>query len=101
MHNLIKNAIDALEGEGEITLRLKIVEKFVIIEIEDNGKGFDSEVSKNLFEPFYSSGIDGTGLGLYITKLLAEADDAEIIGESSEDKTVFSLKYPLILGNKD
>ena len=67
--NIINNSIDAIEGEGEITLTTREVENGVEISIKDNGPGMGKEVLEHIFEPFYTTKQvgKGTGLGLSIS----------------------------------
>jgi two-component system, sporulation sensor kinase E len=65
LFNLIINAIDAMEAKkGELTLRTMIVDKRSCIEVADNGTGLTYEQLDKIFEPFYTSKPQGTGLGL-------------------------------------
>ena len=50
----------------------------VVIEIEDNGSGTTEKDLKRIFEPFYTTKIDGTGLGLYVVKQLVDRNNAVI-----------------------
>jgi len=72
MLNLIKNAIDAIETNGEITITLKQKNKQTIISVEDNGKGVSTEDINKVFNPYYSTKKESMGLGLYMTKLIIE-----------------------------
>ena len=63
--NLVFNAIDAIPGEGVITLRTRQQEGDVIVEVIDNGAGMSAEVRQRCLEPFFTTkGDRGTGLGL-------------------------------------
>jgi signal transduction histidine kinase len=65
--NLIDNAIDALAGRGELTLRAFTAESVVTVEVIDDGPGIPPEIQPRIFEPFYTTkdpGV-GTGLGLH------------------------------------
>ena len=68
IENLCKNAIDAMEGEGTITIRLKEDSKTVSIDIIDTGKGIAITEQKAIFNPGYTSKIRGWGLGLSLSK---------------------------------
>ena len=67
--NIIDNAADALEGKGEIILRTRQDEKWVIVEIEDNGPGIPPEVQSRVFDAFFTTKPpgQGTGMGLDIS----------------------------------
>lgn len=66
--NLFKNSCEALVKNGIITIIVKFQDEMVSITIRDNGPGMDAETIENLFEPFYTTKTEGTGLGMLITK---------------------------------
>lgn len=72
MENLCKNAIDAMQGKGIITITLYEEGDFAYIEVNDIGKGIDSKNLKNIFEPGYTTKERGWGLGLTLTKRIIE-----------------------------
>lgn len=103
LFNLIDNAIKYTE-KGKISVISKIEElrKRYIIEIKDTGVGISAEDQKRLFEQFYrvktkkTAGIQGTGLGLWITKQICEKMGGQIFIESMEGVgTKFTLIFPL------
>ncbi len=67
IENVVKNAIDALDNEGIISLKSKFENKSVIIVIEDSGKGISRKNWKNIFRPGFSTKEQGWGLGLSLT----------------------------------
>lgn len=72
VENLIKNAVDAISGNGTITLRLHENEHEVMLDITDTGKGIDSKTQRRIFEPGYTSKDRGWGLGLPLAKRIVE-----------------------------
>jgi signal transduction histidine kinase len=66
--NIIDNAIDAIEGHGELTLRAYAADGFVTVDIIDNGPGIPPEIQPRIFEPFFTTKAPGvgTGLGMHI-----------------------------------
>jgi signal transduction histidine kinase len=62
--NLIKNASQAINGEGSITMRIIENKDSVLIEVEDSGPGISPENMNNIFEPLFTTKQTGTGLGL-------------------------------------
>ncbi len=68
IENLCKNAIDAMEGEGTISIKLKEEQKNVIVDISDTGKGIAITEQKAIFNPGYTSKVRGWGLGLSLSK---------------------------------
>ena len=72
IENIMRNAIDALQGKGEIKVEVKDHSKNVIIDISDNGKGIKSTQLKTVFEPGYTTKFRGWGLGLSLVKRIVE-----------------------------
>jgi len=105
--NIIRNAIEALQGEGEILLRTRVVRKFTIgqkqhdlvarIEVIDNGPGIAADVLERIFFPMVSSRAEGTGLGLSIAQSLIQQHNGIIECESEPGQTVFSIYIPIEL----
>lgn len=79
MDNLCQNALRYGQPErGDILIRLQNSPYGPCIEVLDNGSGIPSEHLKQLFEPFFTTSASGTGLGLYISKELAELNQAKL-----------------------
>ena len=72
IENLCKNAIDSMEGRGDITLSLTRQENKVHLDITDTGKGIDRRHFKTIFKPGYTSKKRGWGLGLSLAKRIIE-----------------------------
>ncbi len=70
--NLIKNAIDAIKGDGHILINAKIIEHSIAIDITDDGKGISRQNIKTVFEPGFTTKERGWGLGLSLTKRIVE-----------------------------
>ena len=69
MWNLLYNAAEAVENQGEIEVRLYPARKnYVCISIADNGSGMDEQTLSSVFDPFFSTKSGGTGLGLSIVQ---------------------------------
>lgn len=99
--NLIKNAVDACEGEGKIWVSAKDYisneRKEVEILISDNGPGIPMETMKKIFDPFYTSKDvgKGSGLGLFIVHDIIESHDGTIIVDSRQNEgTTFIIWLP-------
>ena len=93
--NLIKNSKDAFD-EKEIQnkyIHIKVTQKDkVIIEVEDNAGGIPNDILENIFSPYFTTKKDGTGIGLYISKMLLEDMKGCIFAESKDNKTKFTIK---------
>lgn len=72
LENLIKNAVDAMDGKGQITLTLSQVESEVILDVTDTGRGIDRSLFRTVFRPGYTSKKRGWGLGLSLSKRIIE-----------------------------
>jgi signal transduction histidine kinase len=92
--NIIDNAIDAMNGEGEIRLRTSAQDDDVVVEICDTGPGMSPEVQKRIFEPFFTTkppGV-GTGLGLHISyNIVVQRHGGRIEVESGSTGTCFRV----------
>ncbi|HEX4301087.1 MAG TPA: ATP-binding protein [Gammaproteobacteria bacterium] len=84
LHNLLKNAHEALEGREDGRVRIashyfrRGAEELAEVTVEDNGPGFDTEILGKAFEPYVTSKTKGTGLGLAIIKKLTEEHGGSI-----------------------
>ncbi|HOI50490.1 MAG TPA: HAMP domain-containing sensor histidine kinase [Prolixibacteraceae bacterium] len=72
IENLCKNAIDAMDNHGSITLSLKEKENAVIVDISDTGKGIPKSQYNNIFQPGFSTKKRGWGLGLSLARRIVE-----------------------------
>lgn len=72
IENLIKNAIDAMNGAGKITITVSTKGKAAIIDVTDTGKGIEHRRWKRIFQPGYSTKQRGWGLGLCLSKRIVE-----------------------------
>ncbi|MCB2182672.1 MAG: MCP four helix bundle domain-containing protein [Desulfobulbaceae bacterium] len=94
--NLVRNAIEAMETEGCVTVKTTPhVEKGVALIIKDEGPGMSEEVRTRIFEPFFTTKKEGTGLGLAISRKIVQDHGAEMQCDSQPDKgTTFTLVFP-------
>ncbi|RPI72641.1 MAG: HAMP domain-containing protein, partial [Desulfobacteraceae bacterium] len=98
--NLIDNAMDAIDAEGEIEITLSHdpAAEIVRIEIADNGKGIPAEHINHIFEPYFSTKKHGTGLGLDIVNTIISEHAGNIRVEENKPKgTRFIIDLPVIL----
>ncbi len=72
IENLIKNAIDAMRGKGNISLEIKDSSKFVKVIVTDSGKGIPKSEFKQIFKPGFTTKKRGWGLGLSLSKRIIE-----------------------------
>jgi signal transduction histidine kinase len=92
MLNLLKNAIDATDEGGTITLRLYRHGEKVIIAVENSGEPISEEVMRKIYEPYFTTKKDSMGLGLYMTKIIVEKHmKGEILIERLPEGTKFII----------
>lgn len=72
IENVFKNAVDSMEGSGEITVRITETEKHALIDISDTGKGIPKSAFKKIFNPGFTTKQRGWGLGLSLAKRIIE-----------------------------
>lgn len=72
IENLVKNAIDAMKGKGDLKLKISQTDKNVLIDISDTGKGIAKHQFTKIFEPGYTTKKRGWGLGLSLAKRIVE-----------------------------
>jgi signal transduction histidine kinase len=97
--NLIDNAIDAVNGRGEVRIRTRREDRQLLVEIHDTGPGIPEKIRPHLFEPFFTTkGVGkGTGLGLIISyRIVADRHGGEIEFESEPGHTVFTVRLPIV-----
>jgi signal transduction histidine kinase len=101
--NLVQNAAESIVRDGSITLRARQdkvplkgrTSEVVIIEVEDNGPGIPPEVQERLFDPFFSTKKEGTGLGLTIAARIIDKHDGALEFKSFPGKaTTFGVVLP-------
>ena len=103
--NLLRNAVRALNGNGEIDIDTRVGYKTAIgsevfskvaeVRVIDNGKGVDPKLRNSIFLPLVSGTQEGTGLGLSIAQKLARAHRGIITLERNIRKTEFLVRIPM------
>lgn len=98
IHNLLRNAQDAVTGmpSPEIRVRTECRGPFAVLEIEDNGLGFDQELLERAFEPYVTTKPKGSGLGLAIIKKIIDEHQGRItIGNCVPQGARIRIEWPL------
>jgi len=102
--NLIINAIEAADGDGQVTVRIgrsqddggEEFEDEAIVEVSDNGRGISEEDLVRIFNPFFTTRPGGTGLGLPAVRRIARAHGGRVEVSSSLGKgSTFTIRLPL------
>jgi signal transduction histidine kinase len=86
-----------MKGKGNLILRTRKEDLWVIVEIEDNGPGIPETIRDNIFDPFFTtkSPGEGTGLGLNISRnLIVKKHNGEISVSSETGRTCFTVRLP-------
>ena len=105
--NIVRNAVEAMNGMGRIILRTRIqrhltIEKQyhslgVLVEVEDNGPGIPETLHDSLFYPLVTGRAEGTGLGLYLVQNLVQRNGGTVSCRSRAGRTRFTVIFPLEL----
>ena len=96
--NILDNAADAVEGEGEIVLRTRRDGDCVVVEIEDNGHGIPEKIQTRVYDAFFTTKAPGhgTGLGLNISyNIVVQKHRGSIRLLSQPGKTIFRVQLPI------
>jgi signal transduction histidine kinase len=97
--NLFENAKQAIPADrhGSIDVTLSCDGQYILIAISDNGIGISEEVSRRIFQPYFTTKSSGTGLGLAMTKKIIEFWKGEIWFETVENEgTTFYIRLPML-----
>lgn len=96
--NLLKNAADAMNGAGTLTVTVASVDGHIAVEIADTGSGIPADSMTKIFQPFYTTKDvgKGTGLGLHIAhRIVTQRHRGSIDVQSSAGDTRFTVRLPL------
>ncbi|HYZ36424.1 MAG TPA: ATP-binding protein [Pseudonocardiaceae bacterium] len=96
--NLIDNAVDAMHGQGTLTVRTARDGEFALVEIGDTGSGVPPEIAKRIFEPFFTTKPvgQGTGLGLDVSwRVVVNRHHGDLQLHSAPGDTLFQVRLPL------
>jgi PAS domain S-box-containing protein len=99
-HGLLTNAIEAIDGDGAVVVRLGEFDRDnegreVVIEVEDNGRGIPEEDLTRIFSPFFSTNPNGAGLGLPAVRRVARAHGGRVEAASTPGRgSTFTIRLP-------
>lgn len=95
--NIIKNSIEALQGQGEIQVWAYEKEEYIYIHVKDNGEGMSAAELTRLGEPYFSNKSKGTGLGLMVTYRIIEVMNGELTFRSEKGVgTEAVIRFPVV-----
>lgn len=93
--NLLLNALHAVESTENAQIKIKAFSKEnrAVILVEDNGIGIEKDISNKIFLPFFTTRINGSGIGLTLTKNMMESQDGYINFKTKKNGSVFELWF--------
>lgn len=95
LRNLLKNAVQAMDGDGTIAIEANAVPDRTLIKISDSGPGVPVELRETLFQPLTTTKTYGLGLGLAYSRRVAEAHGGALrLDSASGEGAVFTLELP-------
>lgn len=97
IENLVKNAIDAMKGKGNLKVAVQADAQQIQILVEDNGKGIPKNLFKSIFEPGFTTKKRGWGLGLSLTKRIVEeyhSGKIKVLHSEIGKGTTFQVSLP-------
>lgn len=92
--NLIDNALHACGDDAQIELGAMRSSNQVVLTVTDNGHGIPEEIQARLFDPFFTTRPQGTGLGLAVVRSVVSAHDGEVLFDSGPNGTTFAICLP-------
>jgi len=94
--NLLHNSLQAMDGKGTLTIGVHHKKNFIVVSINDSGKGIPGDIKDKIFQPFFTTkrAGEGSGLGLDIVRKILEKHDGKIEVESEPGTTTFSVFLP-------
>ena len=95
LFNVIKNALEAMDRGGQITVRARSDDEWVVLEVADTGVGISADKLTRVFDAYYTTKADGNGLGLLIVLRILRAHGGRVDVASAAGKgTTVTLRFP-------
>lgn len=93
--NLVLNAVQAIDGEGRVTIRVADGDEMVVLEVKDTGRGMDEETRARVFQPFFTTKEHGRGLGMAAVFGIVRTHRGRVAIESRlGEGTVVTVRLP-------
>ncbi|MGA1986293.1 MAG: ATP-binding protein [Candidatus Sulfotelmatobacter sp.] len=97
--NLLLNAVQAMDGAGQVCVELDMRDGFACVVVSDNGRGIAPQNLPNIFRPFYTTKGDGTGLGLSLARRIVEdhhgrIEVSSVVGKGSQFTVLLPFHTP-------
>jgi signal transduction histidine kinase len=94
--NLYRNAAEAMQGHGVIDVTVTAESEALVVTVADHGPGIPAELRPRVFEPYFTTKADGTGLGLALVRITLEAHAGTIsVDETPGGGATFSIAFAL------
>ncbi len=93
--NLVRNALEAMQPGGKVTVKTFTDDKKVVLSVQDQGKGIESHIIEKIYTPFFTTKDNGTGLGLATCYSIAARHNAIIKVETGPKGTIFFVQFRL------
>ncbi|TLU67698.1 PAS domain-containing protein [Thalassotalea litorea] len=95
IQNLIQNALEVIDDQPHIDIHIDAEGDWILVRVKDNGNGIPAQDHDKIFEPFYTSKMQGTGLGLAVVKSVAKAHHGDVeLSSEAPGGAEFCLKLP-------
>jgi signal transduction histidine kinase len=100
--NIIRNAVQAMEFNGDLTIRTELIDGMAKVSFVDSGPGIPDAIKNRIFEPFFTTKKkgDGMGLGLDLCRKIIETHQGKIEFESRPGRTAFIVSIPALSDSK-
>jgi signal transduction histidine kinase len=93
--NLVLNAVDATSDQGQIHVAARAVDGFLVLSVEDNGRGISIADRRRLFQPYFTTKPHGTGLGLFVSRQILEDFAGTLAFDSAPGRgSTFEVRLP-------
>lgn len=91
--NLVHNGLEAMSNGGKVTIRTYIDDEEVVLSVQDQGKGIEPDVLEKIGHPFFTTKVNGTGLGLSVCYGIAARHNATVKVATGNQGTTFFVRF--------